>query len=199
MIGQRARRYIFALFLIGMVVSLWFNYRSYRRHALVHEWKHYAYNWFVGGVVQGAYELGYEGTSLKDPHVAAATIGEAAMALEQMAAYQDITSAGTTPEMRDQYSFQSPPHVEDVEHYLSYAAAIIANPNQAFNTGDVADAKKYDIEITKLLFTEVAGKGKGLSDIPDSKASEVFTQMYNLIPKSIRSQYPGPVQRFTLP
>lgn len=154
MIRQRARRYIFALFLIGMVVSLWFNYRSYRRHALVHEWKHYAYNWFVGGVVQGAYELGYEGTSLEDPHVAAATIGE---------------------------------------------AAIIANPNQAFNTGDVADAKKYDIEITKLLFTEVAGKGKGLSDIPDSKASEVFTQMYNLIPKSIRSQYPGPVQRFTLP
>lgn len=121
------------------------------------------------GVVQGAYSLGFHGASSHNPKMAAVSVGEAAMALEEMAAYQDMTITKTTPEVRDQYSFQSPPHMEDVEHYLSYASEIMVNPNDAMNSSEVTDAEKYIVAIAQLLFKE-ASKNGVLTDIPDSKA-----------------------------
>jgi hypothetical protein len=199
MTRAQVRRTSMVVFILLFIVSLYMNYLYFRKHQRTQEWRHFSYNWFVTGVVQGAYNLGYGGTPHRDPKRAAVSVGEAAMALEQMAAYTDITHTQTTPEMRDQNSFQSPPHIEDVEHYLSYASAIMVNPNGAFHSGDVADAEKYVVEITKLLFKEASQNGV-LSDIPDSKADTIFNQMYNLIPNSIIQQNPGgPDERFSLP
>lgn len=195
----RVWRLIKIIFILIFIVSLYTNYQYYRKQRLAHQWRHFSYNWFIAGVVNGAYGLGYGGAASHNPNLAAVSIGEAAMALEQMAAYQDITQTKATPEMRDQYSFQSPPHMEDVEHYLSYASEIMVNPNDALHSGDVTDAEKYILKITQLLFKE-AGKNGALSDIPDLKAASIFNQMYNLIPKSITSQDPGgPDQRFSMP
>lgn len=195
----QVRRIITAIFILMFIASLYMNYQAYRKQQLVHQWRHFSYNLFLAGVVQGAYQLGYSGSEGHNPKIAALSVGEAAMALEQMAAYQDITTTKTTPELRDQYSFQSPPHIEDVEHYLSYAAQVMANPNSEFHSGDEADAEKYILAITKLLFKEASQNGT-LSDIPDSKADSIFNQMYNLIPTSIKNQNPGgPDQSFAMP
>ncbi len=171
---------------ILLFVFLWMYGQQQRTDEAIHSWKHFTYNDFIAGIAGAARNLGYQ-TVGKDPALAALQVGEAAMSLEQMSAYEDITTTGTTPEMRDQYSRQSPAHVEDVTHYLSYAAAIIANPNQAMQAGDVKSAESYVIAITKLLFAE-ASTNHSLSDIPDSIANKIFTQMYNMIPKSFHSQ-----------
>lgn len=195
----RVRRVITVIFVLMFIVSLYMNYHAYRKQRLAHQWRHFSYNWFIFGVVQGAYQLGYRGSEGHNPRIAAVSVGEAAMALEQMAAYQDITTTRTTPEWRDQHSFQSPPHMEDVEHYLSYAAQVMANPNAEFHSGDEAEAEKYILAITKVLFKEASQNG-ALSDIPNSKANAIFNQMYNLIPTSIKNQNPGgPDQSFSMP
>jgi hypothetical protein len=164
------RKIIFAILILVLIISLWFNVSSFQQQQQVNEWKRITYNQFVAKVYSGGQLLGYK-TPWYNKERASLEIGEAAMALYQWYIYSNKTDTETAP------------HVEEVAKYLSYVAYILVNPNGQFE-GDDAKGEEYVKNIANVFYEEL-GKNGGIGDITDENEEEIFKKLYELIPEKV--------------
>lgn len=163
------KKIIIPLLAVGLIISLWFNYKYYQQQKNIQALKSYTYNQFVTSVVDAGRALGYQ-SNAHNKKIASVRIGEGAMALKQWSIYCRTSST------------KSAPHIDEIANYLSYVALILVDPTNEFK-GDDVSGEKYVKKITKLFFEKLSENG-ALNDITNKNEDEIFNKLYHLIPNT---------------